>query len=525
MKLETWARILLVLSMSFGTCLSQQASPLNEQQPVAPELYRPVFHFTPPTNWMNDPNGLVHFDGEYHLFYQYNPEGIRWGHMSWGHAVSRDLLSWEHLPVALLEGDGIMIFSGSAVVDWKNSCGFGTGNSPPMVAIYTEASREKQAQGIAYSNDRGRTFTKYSGNPVIDLGLKDFRDPKVFWYEPDRVWVMVVSLASDLKLQFYRSSDLKEWELGGEFGPAGAPGKPNWECPDLFELPVIDSREDGTNHAGATRWVLTADMGSNAVAGGSGGEYFIGRFDGRTFTADPGEEDGHWLDYGPDFYASQSWSDIPSADGRRILIGWMNNWAYGQEIPTSPWRSAQSIPRELELRRDGQGTLLYQVPVGEISTLRGSRFHFEGGSGGELNSFLRVNGLVASAFEIECELTAGTGGEFGVAVRTGTGQATVVGYSVEKGVLFLDRTRSGDSSFHPEFARRFEGPLPLLPGRRVRMRLLVDSSSVEVFGNEGRTVITAQIFPDRTSQGIEFFGADSGVKVEKLDFWELSQKF
>ena len=240
------------------------------------ERYRPQYHFTPPINWMNDPNGLVYYDGEYHLFYQHNPHGNAWGHMSWGHAVSSDVVHWKHLPIALHEEYGVMIFSGCCVVDWKNTSGFGLGGKPPLVAVYTGHGYGKQTQDLAYSNDRGRTWTKYKHNPVIDKNESDFRDPKVFWHEPTRKWVMLVSMANAKYVQFYGSTNLKKWEHLSDFGPAGVKDKPNWECPDLFELPV-----EGT--PGQTKWVLEVDMGNGAIAGGSGGEYFVGDFNGTEF--------------------------------------------------------------------------------------------------------------------------------------------------------------------------------------------------------------------------------------------------
>jgi len=244
------------------------------------EPFRPQFHFTPATNWMNDPNGMVYYDGEYHLFYQYNPFGDKWGHMSWGHAVSPDLVHWEHLPVALYEADGVMIFSGSAVVDWKNTSGFGQNGRPPMVAIYTGHYTEKplQDQQIAYSNDRGRTWTKFAGNPVLDIGARDFRDPKVMWHEETKKWVMTVCMPTDRKVRFYGSPNLKDWSLLSDFGPAGAV-KGIWECPDLFPLKVEGSRK--------SKWVLIVNIGGNAIAGGSGCQYFVGEFDGTRFIADP----------------------------------------------------------------------------------------------------------------------------------------------------------------------------------------------------------------------------------------------
>src|SRR5215207_2428265 len=290
---------------------------------------RPQYHFTPPQNFMNDPNGLVFYDGEYHLFYQYNPFGDVWGHMSWGHAVSRDLIHWEHLPVALHEEDGVMIFSGSAVVDWQNTSGFGNANFPPLIAIYTGHSEVEQNQNLAYSNDRGRTWTKYSGNPVIAIGSRDFRDPKVFWHEPTHCWVMVTALADQQKVRFDSSPDLIHWTHLSNFGPEGRVDN-EWECPDIFLMNV-------EGQPGFQKWVLKVDVNHSIL-----GQYFVGHFDGLCFINDASSDQVLRVDYGKDFYAAQSWSN--TSVGRRIWIGWMNNWDYAKVIPTAPWRGLFSIP-------------------------------------------------------------------------------------------------------------------------------------------------------------------------------------
>ncbi|MEV0243146.1 GH32 C-terminal domain-containing protein [Streptomyces sp. NPDC050674] len=262
------------------TACALSAAPLIPQDvaPAYTETYRPQFHFTPQKNWMNDPNGLVYYKGEYHLFYQYNPNGDSWGDMSWGHAVSKDLVHWEELPLALSHDHEEMVFSGGAVVDWNNTTGFGTKENPPMVAIYTSAYRHggKQAQSLAYSTDRGRTWTKYQGNPVIDIGSDNFRDPKVQWYAPTKSWLMTVSLSAEHKVRFYSSKNLKDWEQQSEFGPAGATGGV-WECPDLFPLAV-----DGDPKK--TKWVLVVNLNPGGIAGGSAAQYFVGDFDGKKFT-------------------------------------------------------------------------------------------------------------------------------------------------------------------------------------------------------------------------------------------------
>ena len=281
--------------------------------------------------------------------------------MSWGHAVSRDLLRWDHLPIALREQDGIMIFSGSAVFDAKNSSGLGRPDAPPMVAVYTGDGHKKQTQNLASSLDKGRTWTKFAGNPVLDLNSNSFRDPKVFWHKPTGRWIMATVLADDRKVRLWGSTDLKAWEKLSDFGPAGSV-KGVWECPELFEVPV----EGGEN--GESRWILKVDVNDGAPFGGSGGQYFVGRFDGREFRAEGKTSDPLWIDFGKDFYASQTWNDAPG--GRPVWIAWMNNWQYANEIPTSPWRGAMTLPRTVALRKTDDGLRIVQAPVETLKAIR-----------------------------------------------------------------------------------------------------------------------------------------------------------
>jgi len=796
------------------------------------EPFRPQFHFTPAENWMNDPNGLVYYKGEYHLFYQHNPFGNTWGHMSWGHAVSRDLVHWTHLPVAIPEEGDEMIFSGSAVVDRKNTSGFGTRRNPAMVAVYTSARPGSQAQSLAYSTDRGRTWTKYEGNPVLDIGSGEFRDPKVFWYAPERKWVMTVVKALEHKVQLYSSPDLKSWTHMSDFGPANATGGA-WECPDLFPLKV----------GGKTKWVMLVSLNPGGIAGGSGMQYFIGDFDGTTFTADnvlgeytppegelyegfeaagygdwtttgtafgtgPAagnvppqggvtgylgnglansfhEEDrgtgtltspsftvtrpylnfligggnhphdpqtvdgpppagtvfadfegetygdgwtatgtfagtrppagtigdqqavsgyegsqlvntfidhdigtghitspeftistdyinflvgggnhpypggtanpptsvnlivdgtvvrtttgqdgealnwtnwdvsefagstaridivdentggwghinadhfvfsdqpafprsnetavnllvdgevvrtatgansetldwtgwnlrdligetaqiqvvdrntggwGHiladnfafadapaqsvlqrssWVDYGKDFYAAVTFNDAPG--GRRVAIGWMSNWNYAGATPTSPWRSAMSVPRELGLRTIDGTTRLVQRPVRELRSLRSRWGSYRRGHATipQGTTTLPVRG---KALEIEADLRPGTAKQTGLKVRVGNGEETVIGYDAETRELYVDRTKSGDTSFSRDFAAVQRAPLAAR-NARVHLRILVDWSSVEVFADQGQTVITDQIFPSATSDGLQLFADGGRATVDSL---------
>ena len=477
-----------------------------------PDAGRPLYHFTPPRNWINDPNGCLFLDGEYHLFYQYNPEGDRWGHMSWGHAVSRDLVRWEHLPVALREEGGIMIFSGSAVYDAKNTSGLGRPDAPPMVAVYTGHGRDKQTQNLASSVDDGRTWTKFPGNPVVDIGSKEFRDPKVFWHEPTSRWVMATVLADRRQVRLWGSADLKRWEKLSDFGPAGAT-RGVWECPDLFEAPVEGGRPVDS------RWVLKVDVNDGAPSGGSGGQYFVGRFDGKEFRPDDRRPDAppSWLDYGKDFYAAQAWNDAPG--DRPVWIAWMNNWQYGNDIPTSPWRGAMTIPRRVALRNTPDGLRIVQSPVEGVKGLRrdGHRIDPRPIAAGDTPL-----GIEGTALEIVAEFEPGDAEAFGLKVRKGRYEETVIGFDRRASEVFVDRSHSGQTKFSPHFAGRHAAKLAVgSGGRPVRLHLLVDATSVEVFADGGRAVLTDQIFPGRDSRGVSLFAAGGTARLRSLEAWDL----
>ncbi|MFJ9036751.1 GH32 C-terminal domain-containing protein [Streptomyces sp. NPDC102406] len=810
--------------------------------PPYSETYRPQFHFTPQKNWMNDPNGLVHYKGEYHLFYQYNPNGNSWGDMSWGHAVSTDLVHWKQLPLALSHDDKEMVFSGSAVVDRDNTTGFGTKQNPPMVAIYTSVDKATgiQAQALAHSTDRGRTWTKYRGNPVLDIGSKEFRDPKVQWYEPTKSWLMTVSLSTEHKVRFYSSKNLKDWKQLSEFGPAGATGGV-WECPDLFPLPVDGDKK-------RTKWVLVVNLNPGGIAGGSGAQYFVGDFDGKKFTAEdtgaytpppgtvrqdfegagfgtwtaggtafgdgpaagavdgqsavtgfdgaalansfhggdrttgvltsphftvesaylnfkvgggrhphqdgtvleradppagtvladfegggygdwattgdafgpapatgtlPGQQEvsgylggglansfrdgdsttgtltspeftidkdyvdflvgggnhpagsdnptavellvdgqvvrsatgkdtealnwaawdvknlagkkaririvddntggwghlnvdhivlsdtkarpvsqetavnllvdgtvvrtatgsdtetldwasfdlrpykgkkaqvqivdmntagmghvladqftaadapaksvvqrAHWADYGKDYYAAVSWENAPG--DKRYMIGWMNNWEYGGAIPTTPWRSAQSIPRQMALRTVDGRIRLTSEPVNSLKSLR-QRTAVTATGVTVKNTAQPLGGRPAAgkALDIEATFSLGDADRFGLKVRTGAGgEETVIGYDPTTQELYVDRTRSGAVDFSDAFPGVQRAPLKPTNGK-VKLRVLVDWSSVEVFGGDGEAALTDQIFPDPASQGVEVFAENGSATLDQARIWHL----
>ena len=486
------------------------------------EKYRPQFHYTPRINWMNDPNGLVYYQGVYHLFHQYNPFGNRWGYMSWGHAVSTDLVHWDHKAVAIPYGkeEEEGIFSGSAVVDHQNTSGFGDGGNPPIVAIYTshytlDDGSTDQAQSLAYSLDGGETFTKYGGNPVLEFGDPDFRDPNVSWNEEMGKWLMVAALPTQHKVHFYQSDNLKDWEYLSDFGPAGATGG-IWECPDFFQLPVNGDPEN-------QKWVLHVDMNPGSVAGGSGSQYFVGEWDGNSFTPDVEfmETAPHWVDYGTDFYAAISWNNIPEEDGRQLWVGWMNNWNYANDIPTDPWRSTMSIPRSIHLESDDGSYRLVQKPVESLKQLREDPVRIENLALNSETISLSGREISGKAFEMMVEIDPGNAQTVGLNVRTGESQETVIGFDAANSSVFLDRSNSGQSDFNEEFAKRNDAPVELENGR-LRLHVFVDWSSVEVFVNDGRRVITNRIFPDPESTGISAFSEGGSATITNLEFWPLA---
>ena len=497
-----------VLSCTTIDPISQAGAPVALNEP-----YRPQFHVSPPEKWVNDPNGLVYYDGEYHLFFQHHPDDVIWGPMHWGHAVSRDLVNWTHLPIALYPDEIGTIFSGSAVIDWHNTAGFG---EEAMVAIFTHHSpTERQTQGIAYSLDNGRTWTKYAGNPVLEPpnNIRNFRDPKVIWYELDEgdgYWVM--SVTGGNIILFFTSPDLKNWESSGGFGLTHGATCGVWETPDLFELPVDGGPE--------TRWVLAVAIGGCAPAGGSGMQYFIGEFDGRTFTNGNHKDQILWADFGADFYAPQSWSDAP--DGRKTWIAWMNNWTYAQDIPTTTWRGAFTLPRDLALKTTPEGIRLAQIPIPELEMLRGEHWSREGETA--VSVIPQLADLSGSLFEIIAEFPVDPNMDadrFGIRLRTGEDEQTTIGYVTKEQKVFIDRTQSGPNDFHEAFSGVHIAALSPI-NSVIQLHIFVDHSSVELFGNDGLVAITDQVFPSGDGLQIELFADGGDVTISKLDIYQLN---
>ena len=450
------------------------------------EAYRPQFHFSPEEKWMNDPNGLVYYNGTYHLFYQYYPGDIVWGPMHWGHAVSRDMVFWEHKPIALYPDENGLIFSGSAVIDRDNISGFSDGERVPMVAVYTYHDMEKeqagrsdfQTQGIAYSLDEGETWNKYINNPVIgNDSIRDFRDPKVFWHEPINKWVMVLVAGDHVKI--YASPDLKDWTHLSDFGKEQGAHGGVWECPDLFPLTVPETGEE--------KWVMLVSINPGAPNCGSGTQYFLGDFTGMEFKSD--QQETRWLDWGTDNYAGVTYNNTP--DDSRIFIGWMSNWNYARDTPTEVWRSAMTLPRKLELRTTDDG--LYYVsnyPLEQFNTNLGESKEVLVNLGAGETATSEIPYLNQS----EVRFTTSPG-DFKITYRSGE-DVLHLGMDAAETIFYLDRTDSGKTDFEESFGAAIHTmPVPDLP-EEFEVRILTDWSSVEVFINQGQYVMTAQVFPN-----------------------------
>ncbi|MCB1552707.1 MAG: glycoside hydrolase family 32 protein [Xanthomonadales bacterium] len=502
----------------------QATSGPDQAAPAYGEPHRPQVHFSPPAHWMNDPNGLVYFDGEYHLFYQYYPDATVWGPMHWGHAVSRDLVHWQHLPIALAPDEKGYIFSGSAVIDWHNTSGFSDGTTPPMVAMFTyhdaergkTGSNDHESQGIAYSNDRGRTWTKFAGNPALPNpgDRKDFRDPKVFWHAPSRRWVAAVSVTDHVRL--YASPDLKSWQFLSDFGAGiGAHGGV-WECPDLFPMRVEGSDEE--------RWVLILNLNPGGPQGGSGTQYFVGDFDGTRFALDAAfaetleSQPAVWLDWGRDNYAGVTWSDVPGDDGRRLFLGWMGNWDYAQQVPTTPWRSAMTLPRALSLHRDPAGLRLHAGPVGELEALRVEPIRFDRRP---VHDPLLIAEDAAGLLprEVVLEVSLQGEGDVGIELDNDLGQSYRIGFDRTSATFFSDRQRAGSHAFSPAFADRVHRAPRASNDPVLRMRLLFDTASVELFADDGSVAMTETFFPDRPFRRMRLFTQGDPVELLRGESW------
>lgn len=489
---------------------------LIETKQLYNKNYRPEFHFSPPSHWLNDPNGLVYYEGSYHLFYQHHPYGNKWGPMHWGHAVSKDLIHWQHKPIALFPDEHGAIFSGCCVVDWNNSSGL-FDDTHGLVALFThadtcpETGNPRQRQSLAFSSDSGETWKKYEGNPVLtENELIDFRDPKVFWHEQSQKWVMVI-VAGD-RVRFYGSTNLREWSFTSEFGVGQGSHDGVWECPDLFELQIDDS--------GQSKWVLIISIGDNPdCPEGSRTQYFIGEFDGTTFINDYPADEVKWLDYGRDNYAGVSWSDVPKQDGRRVMIGWMSNWKYANETPTGDWRGAMTLPRALSLKSYDNDLLLVQMPVQEVEQLRKSSMSWNALTVTPTAPFtLKTNGEL---LEIETEIDVRSGAEVSIRLVATEQSELVIGYDPMQQWLSIDRSKCSATDFNPAFPCK-HGAEAIPQNGIVKLHIWLDRSSVEVFVNDGVTVLTDQIFPDAPIEKVAIEVATGQSVLNSLNIHHLN---
>ena len=496
------------------------------------DYYRPEYHHTPLYGWMNDANGLVYKDGEYHLYFQYNPYGSKWGNMHWGHSVSKDLVHWEHLSPALARETLGHIFSGSTVIDKNNSAGYG---KDAMIAFYTSASDEHgQIQCMAYSNDNGRTYTKYEKNPILTPfdGLKDFRDPKVFWYEPAQKWYMIVS--ADKNMRFYSSTDLKQWEYLSQFGEGYGVQPNQFECPDFIQLPVDGNKDN-------MKWVMIVNINPGCPFGGSATEYFIGDFDGKEFKCDTDKSVTKWLDFGKDHYATVCFSNTGD---RIIAVPWMSNWQYANVTPIRQYRGANALPRELSLYTKNGEIYMAANVVKETEALRKSTRNVESLSvEGETVIDSITDGL-NSGVELEMDIVPGKAQTVGFDIMNAKGEKTKIYLDLKAGRAVMDRTESGLIAFgekaEPHFKENHDrrktesinyindfalgtwAPLSLCEGKSYHLNVFVDKCSVELFVDGGRIAMTNLVFPTEVYNSLRFYTEGGKAEVKNLSIHKLA---
>jgi len=490
-----------VMALSYGCTSSRKMI----RQDTAAEPYRPSYHFTPKAHWMNDPNGMVYLNGKYHLFFQYNPDSTIWGPMHWAHAISKDMIHWEEQAIALYPDSLGTIFSGSAVIDKDNTAGFGKN---AMVAIFTHHNKKiedqktglHQNQSLAYSLDEGKTWTKYAGNPVLpNPGIWDFRDPKVMWHAATGKWIM--TLATKDRITFYSSPNLKKWTKESEFGEKlGAHGGV-WECPDLFPLELN----------GKTYWVLLVSINPGGPNGGSATQYFTGDFDGKTFV--PNSEKQKWMDYGTDNYAGVTFSNTGK---RKTLIGWMNNWNYANVVPTTAWRGATTIPRDLTLSKVGNDLYLASNPIPELLRIEKMVDERKGLTGVDS---LNLSANLKKGKGLKIEIQVDSPGDFSLELSDGSNQKLIVGYQEQAG-YFIDRTRAGRSDFESGFAKMHRSPRISNVAAK-KLTVYIDAASVELFADGGITAMTDVFFPAHPNNTLQLIASDklniSMIRVSTIE--------
>lgn len=471
------------------------------------EMFRPVYHHTPVYGWMNDPNGMFYKDGVYHLYFQYNPYGSVWGNMHWGHSTSTDLMHWKFEGCAIVPDAWGAIFSGSCVVDHNNTAGFGKG---AVVAFYTSAKAtpwgDVQSQSMAYSLDNGKTFTKYEGNPILTSSEKDFRDPKVFWYAPGKHWVMMLAVGQHMEI--YSSVNLKEWKKESEFGAMQGAHGGVWECPDLVEIPVEGTREK--------KWVLICNLNPGGPFGGSAAQYFVGSFDGKKFVNESPTQT-KWMDWGKDNYATVTWNNAP--DGRCIALGWMSNWQYANNVPIRQYRSANTLARDLTLYREGQELYLKSTPSSEVKKARGKKVSIPSFKVSEKHEMVNLFEEKQGAYEVEIVIQNAGASKIAFCLLNDKGEKVSMYYDLNRKQFVMDRSESGTVDFSKDFPAVTVAPANV--DKELTLRLFVDRSSIEAFGEDGKFVMTNLVFPSQPYVKMCFEADKNGYAVKSLNVYKL----
>lgn len=471
------------------------------------EMFRPVYHHTPVYGWMNDPNGMFYKDGVYHLYFQWNPYGSVWANMHWGHSTSTDLMHWNFEGSAIVPDAWGAIFSGSCVVDHNNTAGFG---KDAVIAFYTSAKAspwgDVQSQSMAYSLDNGKTFVKYEGNPILTSSEKDFRDPKVFWYAPGKHWVMMLAVGQHMEI--YSSVNLKEWKKESEFGAMQGAHGGVWECPDLVEIPVEGTREK--------KWVLICNLNPGGPFGGSAAQYFVGSFDGKKFVNESPTQT-KWMDWGKDNYATVTWNNAP--DGRCIALGWMSNWQYANNVPTRQYRSANTLARDLTLYREGQELYLKSTPSVEVKKARGKKVSIPSFRVSEKHEIVNLFEDNQGAYEVEILIQNAGASKIAFCLLNDKGEKVSMYYDLNRKQFVMDRSESGTVDFSKDFPAVTVAPANV--DKELTLRLFVDRSSIEAFGEDGKFVMTNLVFPSQPYVKMCFEADKNGYAVKTLNVYKL----